>query len=68
MKTKFLIFSLLATFAMTNVFATEGNSEKQVAEEIHQQKVDQKVTPKSSNYIIVIGNFVSSKIGKVKST
>ena len=50
MKTKFLIFSLLATFAMTNVFATEGNSEKQVAEEIHQQKVDQKVTPKSSNY------------------
>lgn len=52
MKTKFLIFSLLATFAMTNVFATEGNSEKQVAEEIHQQKVDQKVTPKSSNYIM----------------
>ena len=39
MKTKFLIFSLLATFAMTNVFATEGNSEKQVAEEIHQQKL-----------------------------
>lgn len=37
---------------MTNVFATEGNSEKQVAEEIHQQKVDQKVTPKSSNYIM----------------
>lgn len=27
-------------------------SEKQVAEEIHQQKVDQKVTPKSSNYIM----------------
>lgn len=52
MKTKFLIFSLLATFAMTNVFATEGNSEKQAAEEIHQQKVDQKVTPKSSNYIM----------------
>lgn len=52
MKTKFLIFCLLATFAMTNVFATEGNSEKQVAEEIHQQKVDQKVTPKSSNYIM----------------
>lgn len=52
MKTKFLFFSLLATFAMTNVFATEGNSEKQVAEEIHQQKVDQKVTPKSSNYIM----------------
>lgn len=52
MKTKFLIFSLLATFAMTNVFATEGNSEKQVAEEIHQQKVNQKVTPKSSNYIM----------------
>lgn len=52
MKTRFLIFSLLATFAMTNVFATEGNSEKQVAEEIHQQKVDQKVTPKSSNYIM----------------
>lgn len=52
MKTKFLIFSLLATFAMTNVFVTEGNSEKQVAEEIHQQKVDQKVTPKSSNYIM----------------
>lgn len=52
MKTKFLIFSLLATFTMTNVFATEGNSEKQVAEEIHQQKVDQKVTPKSSNYIM----------------
>ena len=52
MKTKFLIFSLLATFAMINVFATEGNSEKQVAEEIHQQKVDQKVTPKSSNYIM----------------
>ena len=25
---------------------------KQVAEEIHQQKVDQKVTPKSSNYIM----------------
>lgn len=46
------ILGLLATFAMTNVFATEGNSEKQVAEEIHQQKVDQKVTPKSSNYIM----------------
>lgn len=52
MKTRFLFFSLLATFAMTNVFATESNNEKQVAEEIHQQKVDQKVTPKSSNYIM----------------
>ena len=52
MKTKFLSFSLLATFGRSNVFATKGNSEKQVAEEIHQQKVDQKVTPKSSNYIM----------------
>lgn len=52
MKTRFILFSLLATFAISSVFANESNNEVIPSKEIQQQKVDQKVNPKSYNYIM----------------
>lgn len=52
MKARLFMFSLLATVAMTSVFANESNNEVSPSKETQQQKVDQKVNPKSYNYIM----------------
>lgn len=52
MKIRLFMFSLLATVAMTSVFANESNNEVNPSKEVQQQKVDQKVNPKSYNYIM----------------
>lgn len=51
MNVKLIVFSLAASFAVTNVFAIECGNKMNHSEEVQQQKVDQKIIPKSYNYI-----------------
>lgn len=66
MKTKLIMFSLIVTLAMTNVFANGSNNKTASVEEIQQQKVDQTIIPKSNNYIMFDNQTGEGNRGTIK--